>query len=218
MARAVLPWLRLAALRADPGPACPRAPDATLASPGSPGENYAGGPDSFASGMAEIRALAEVNTAAVRRRLAAQGLSGAANGLLLLSWLLGWWIRRNRMLLSVGVPPDAQAGFQRLARSGARLGRAMGAAETPREYAAAVIDEAAGIAGRVRRRPQGIRAAAEVVSADAARLVDRYERVLFGPEEAAPAPARPTEMWPRLWAAFRRLWWIRVTHRRQPTR
>ncbi len=204
-------------LRFEPTPAqlLPALPDAGLAGPGPSEELYAG-PGSVAAGMAEMRALAEVNAAAAQRRWLAQGLAGAANGLVLLGLLLGWWTHRGRRQLAVGVPPQASADFLRLQRWGARLGRPARRGETPREYVAAVIGAAAAIVDRGRRQSQAAGAAAVVIDADAPGLVRAYERALFGPEEPLPEPPQPREAPARLWAAFRRLWWsrARLTRRR----
>lgn len=168
------------------------------------------GPGDLASGMAELRALAAVNTSAARRRDFAQGLAGVCSGLLLASWLAGGWADRRRRLTPIGVTPEAAAGFRRLARWGARLGRPPRNGDTPREYAAAVAVVAAAVAGRARWWPQGASSASQLISADATRLVDAYERVLFGPAEAPTGQsARSAQTWSRLWAAFRRLWWAR---------
>lgn len=202
-------WLRFEPTPAQP---LPERLELALVAPALSGGSGTGGPVDFEAGMVELQALAAVNTAAARRREIAQVLAGVANGLLLLSWLSGLLAARRRILVPVGAAPHALAGFQRLARWGGRLGRPFRVSETPREYATAVIDTAADIAGRARWQPQAAGAAAKLIDADTSRLVGAYERVLFGPEELPAAPARPTEAWPRMWTAFRRLWWVRAIH------
>ncbi len=202
--------------RFEPTPAQPllQRPELALFDPTVSGGSSTGGPADFEAGMVELQALAAGNTAAAQRSAIARVLIGAANGLLLLSLLVGLLAARRRILAPVGAAPHVLAGFERLARWGGRLGRPFRAGETPREYATAVIGAAADIAGRARWQSLAAANAAELVAADASRLVGVYERVLFGPEEPSAAPARPPEAWPRLWTAFRRLWWMRrVLHR-----
>ena len=122
------------------------------------------------------------------------------NGLLA-CWLAGWLLWLKSPAAGVGAARE----YVRLARWGARLGRPPRVADTPAEYAAAVVQTAAQIAAR--RGPARVARAAAIVQAEAPRLAQAFELACYGPEPAGHPPRKEEgQRWRSLWAALRRLW------------
>lgn len=202
-------WVRF---EPTPAQAVPERTELALGDGELPEERFAAGPVDLETGMAELQASAAVNTAARQRQAVVGWALVALNGLLLISWVTGWWLDRRWMLVPLGVAPEAAGGFQRLARWGARLGRPLRAGDTPREYAAALEETVAHIAGRAPRRRSRLAAATQVVAAAAAQLAAAYERALFGPQDTGAPPV----IRPQPWAALQRLWLARCFSRSRP--
>ncbi len=166
----------------------------------------------LSAGMAELQQLAAGEAAAQQRQGRLQGALGGLNGLaLMVCAIAGWYARRPRRMPGE-VSPEIAAGYDHLARWGARLGRPAQVGETPREYAAAVIGAADTLVADARPARVGALRAAAVVRDELPAWVEAYERAAYGPEppDRAAAPVRAEHARrQRLWPALRRVWLTR---------
>jgi transglutaminase-like putative cysteine protease len=151
------------------------------------------GPENLEAGLAEIQASAQQNAVVERRAAATRGIQAAILAVALI-WAV--WLRAVTLRAAPGSSTEAMAAFERFAGWGRRLGRPMGAGETPREYALGVAEVAEEIGARGKDAGAG-----RVVRTEGVALAGEVERSLYAPEGAA--AGRPA---PRLWAALRRVW------------
>jgi transglutaminase-like putative cysteine protease len=161
------------------------------------------------AGLAELRQLAIVEVGATARTVWVGRMIGMVNGLLIcwfVSWLGRWWSGVH----AARAGGEAAWRYARLAHWGARLGRPLRMADTPREYAQAVAVAAERVVRRARWRKQSVSQAASVVRAEAPRLAEAIERSLYG-AELSTEPVTLNAGWRRssLWPALRRLWFAR---------
>jgi hypothetical protein len=180
-----------------------------------PGSGY--WPEDLDAGLFELRQMATVQAAAEARTSWTQRILGAIDGLLAV-WAFGvvliGWPRRQ----APGTGGEMAGWYVRLARWGARLGRPLHPADTPREYVTAIVHIAQALAHRARLGSKRAGTAAATVRADAPRLAQAFEGALYGPHgdgtfvsSGASAGLRGTSRrtWSDLWAALRRLWLAR---------
>ncbi|MGQ9767644.1 MAG: transglutaminase domain-containing protein [Anaerolineae bacterium] len=194
-------------VRFEPTPAQPTPPrvESVLAEGELAGERATGGSVDFEAGMAVLQASAAEQTAAHRRQAAAGWGLFVLNGLVLTGWVAGWWLDRRRPSFPLSTVPEVVAGFRRLARWGARLGRSLRPSDTPREYVAALVGVGERAAACVRWGRAGAAAAVAVLRREADALALDYERALFAAAEPAPGSGLSARR-RGLWAALRRLW------------
>ena len=150
---------------------------------------YMSGPVNVEGGLSELRQLAEERSGQVSRESWRRRALALLNGLL--AAVMAWrWLRPYRR-----PPEDAPAAwYERMARWGARLGRPLKPAETPREYAGALMDLAETAADRTwSGRRQGAERAAAVVRADGLALVEAFEMARFAPPRGAGCARQQTE-------------------------
>jgi transglutaminase-like putative cysteine protease len=182
-------------------------------------------PADLDAGLWELQQMATVQAATEARMGWVQRIFAALNGLLA-AWtfvvVLVGWSRRP----APGTGGTAAGWYDRLARWGGRLGRPLRPTDTAREYAAAVAQAAETVAGRARLGRRHALSAALTVRADAPRLAQTFERILYGPEEnqtlrvgknlvrgvtetrrACPEPVEGVSA--ALWVALWRLWLAR---------
>jgi hypothetical protein len=180
-----------------------------------PGSGY--WPEDLDAGLFELRQMATVQAAVEARTSWTQRILGAIDGLLAV-WAFGvvlvGWPRRQ----VPGTGGEMAGWYARLARWGARLGRPLRPADTPREYASGIVHTAQTLAHRAWLGPGRATTAAATVQADAPRLAQAFEAALYSPygdgtfvSAGASAGPRGTSRhtWSDLWAALRRLWLAR---------
>lgn len=170
-----------------------------------------GGPTApaWSAGIADLRALAAEEAVSRERRARLRAALASLNALALLAAVLLWHAARQpRPPSDIACPPNVAAGYERLLRWGARLGRPAQPADTPRAYADALAEAAEHLASRARRNPARAARAAALVRAQAHAAAAAYECALYGPE-AAPAAARAS--WRPVRSALRGLWLTRLT-------
>ncbi len=170
----------------------------------------------LSAGMAELQQLAAGEAAAQRRQVRLQGVLGGLNCLALMVGAIGGWAARRPRRMPGGAPPQIAASYDHLARWGARLGRAARSADTPREYAAAVIGAADALVAHASPARAGAIRAAAVVRDELPAWVEAYESATYGPEtpprDASQVVAELAGR-RRLWPALRRVWLARVISR-----
>lgn len=194
----------------EPTAALPQPERQAGAKPQSPPIGAERGPQDLATGMAEIRQSAAVNTAVARRQTETRSGLAALLGLALVWAVWLWRVSSNPVPAEAG---EAVEAYARLGGWGRRLGQPQGPADTPREYAAEIGQAAAQVGAQARWRRAQAQGAARVVKDEAVRLSGDLEQALFAPGEARPAQPRS---WSRLWPALRELWAVKILGGRRP--
>jgi transglutaminase-like putative cysteine protease len=158
------------------------------------------------SSLGELRQLAATESAGSARQ-ALQEWTVAGLCLLLALRFIVAWSRMRPGEVAVGVAK----WFERLAGWGARLGRPLQAADTPREYGRVLGETAMSNAMNSRAGMEGVEESVATVRAQSGRLARIYELSLYSPESfAEPAPVSDrSRPWSSLWSALRRVWLAR---------
>jgi len=151
--------------------------------------------------LAELRELGAAQASAAARDLWARRLAGLLGLLLAVGQLATW-----RAIAGGRWREGADETYDRLARWGRRLGRPVGASDTPREYAAAVVAAAERIAAAAHRDGGRLSGAGAVVQTDAPRLAEAFEAGLYAPDGTFGETQNENRRYRPLWAALRRLW------------
>jgi hypothetical protein len=158
----------------------------------------------------ELRQLAQQRSIENDRLGWLQRVLGTLNALLTL-WTAWRWLRTDRTDPLEG----PAAWYDEMARWGKRLGRPPRPAETPREYAAALVAAASVAADAGNNHQGGATRAAAVVETQVPALTTAFELSRFAPPQEMPvltpdhrkrAAAEEKRRWHSLWAALRRLW------------
>ncbi len=175
------------------------------------------GPQGLESSLGELRQLAATESASSTRHAVGQWAVLGICLALALQFIVAW-----RKLQAPGTPEGVAAWYQALTRWGARLGRPLHPADTPREYARALGGAAAVVVERSGGDSERLTHAATTVGRQSDRLARVYELGLYDTEDlpgsTAPKstgsstgrrpPARrgSPRPWASLWTALRRLW------------